>query len=500
VRGFRRRWCFLGLFAWLPLSVAVLHCGRADAEPFQVEKLRVPGRVLGIKAEDLNGDKRRDLIVIFGTERERVLALFLDHGGSFSVEPDQTLVAPRNATFVDVGDLDGDGRQAIVFGDRRGLMALRLDASGKRLDPTPRRVLESPSLLSLAEDADLIFFKVLRDWDGDGKSEILLPQPDGLAVFTRGATGWTRAGEIRLHMAAAYAARTELYEPRLRNFGLRALVTVPELTVADFDGDGKPDLFALLEDQLEVHRGGGAALFLPVAAARLQLSKANETAHVSAIVRDLDGDGIADLVVNRISGGLGQMRALTQLYFGKKGGGFSEPAQKMEREGYAGSLSFGDLDGDGKPDLLMPHVDVGLADMARVLLSKRMTIGWEARRNRGREFSVVPETIKDVDFPVDFSQLADIDGPYPSVAGDFNGDGNADFIAANGPDSLAVWLGGGKSLIADSPKAIVHITPSKFFFITDLDGDKRADLVVFYRSRDAIAGTIAVARNSGRGW
>jgi len=73
---------------------------------------------------------------------------------------------------------------------------------------------------------------------------------------------------------------------------------------------------------------------------------------------------------------------------------------------------------------------------------------------------------------------------------------------------MAVWLGGGKSLIADSPKAILHVTPSKFYLVTDLDGEapgkgglfKTADLSFFYRSRDAMAGTVVVARNTGQGW
>src|SRR4051794_33187535 len=97
------------------LPVMLVLCGVASAQPFRVEKLHVPGRVLGLKTEDLDGDKRRDLVVVFATDHERVLALFLDHGGSFSAEPDQTLVAPKTATFVDVGDLDGDGRQGIVL-------------------------------------------------------------------------------------------------------------------------------------------------------------------------------------------------------------------------------------------------------------------------------------------------------------------------------------------------------------------------------------------------
>src|SRR5207247_8629524 len=127
-----------------------------------------------------------------------------------------------------------------------------------------------------------------------------------------------------------------------------------------------------------------------------------------------------------------------------------------------------------------------LAEMARALLSKRMTVGWEARRNLGRQFSVVPETVKEVDFPVDFSTLADIEGPYPSIAGDFDGDGKRDFVAATGSDAIGVRLAGGSSLIADSPKAIVHATPTKFYFISDLDGDKRAELILFYRSREAL--------------
>jgi hypothetical protein len=262
----------------------------------------------------------------------------------------------------------------------------------------------------------------------------------------------------------------------------------------------------VLDDVLEVHKGGaGPSVFTPKPVARHLLGVRTEGevrlgAPVHTTVRDLDGDGVADLVVNKVAGGLGQMHAQTGFYFGKRGGGFEPPAQLLQHEGYAGALAFADLDGDGKLDLVMPHVSVGLTDMARVVLTKKMTVGWEARRNLGRAFSARPETVKEIDFPVDYSQLADIEGPFPSVAGDFNGDGKADFVAANGPDQLGVWLGGGKTLIAESPKALVHVTPSKHYFVTDLDGDKHADLVLFYRARDPLTGTVVVLRNTGRGW
>jgi hypothetical protein len=499
----------------LQMTLAIVATS-ASAQQFRLEKLHVPGRVLGVKAEDLDGDKRRDLVVVFavvnGTERQRALAVFFDHfdgrNGSFPPEPDLTLVMPKNATFIDVGDVDGDGKQAIVFGDRRGVMALRLEATGRKLDPTPRRLVDAPGLLVLADEDELPFMDLLRDWDGDGKQELLLPMIDSTALFARGPNGWSRVADLKLHPFADYAVRSELYEPRLRNFAARVTFTLPELVSADFDGDGKPDLCAVAEDLLQVHKGGGPTIFSPVPVARISpgvrtpQEQARGIGHIHITVRDLDGDGIADLAVNKIVGGLGQMRAQTGFYYGKRGGGFDRPAQVIDREGYAGSLGFGDLDGDGKPELVMPHVSVGLGEMARALLSKRMTVGWEARRNLGRQFSVVPETVKEVDFPVDFSTLADIEGPYPSVAGDFNGDGKVDFVAATGSDAMGVWLGGGSSLIADSPKAIVHVTPTKHYFVSDLDGDKKADLIFFYRSpkNDALVGSILVARNTGRGW
>jgi hypothetical protein len=363
------------------------------------------------------------------------------------------------------------------------------------------------ALLALPDDEELPFFDVMRDWNGDGKDEIVLPLHDRTAVFTRGGDGtWTRAVDLKLAPRASYAVRPELYEPRLRNFAVRATFVVPELTAADWDGDGKLDLVAVADELLQVHGGGRGGVFSPVAIARLLLGNrsADEaergSAHLQTVVRDLDGDGVADLAVNKITGGLGQMRAETTFHYGRRGGGFGPPAQRIEREGYAGALAFADLDGDGKPDLVSPHADVGLGEMARVLLSKRMSVGFEARRNLGRGFSKAPDAVRDVDFAVDYSVVADLEGAYPSVQGDFDGDGRADFIGQHGKDAFGVWLGGGKELVAKEPKAVVHVPPSRYFVVADLDADKRADAVVFYRWRKGSEGTILVLRNTGQGW
>jgi len=487
------------------------HTLHADESAFRVERLRVPGRVTGVQAEDLDGDGKRELVVSFTSGRaaigggggQRQLAVFSAGGkGGFGAAP-EVLRAPPGAVFADIADLDGDKRRSILYADQKGVYAWRRGEDG-RFDASAKQVVQVRGLLALPDDAELPFVDLARDWDGDGKSEMLVPILDGVAVFARDGGAWARAGTLRIVPAASHMIRTQMYEPRLRNFTARVTYVVPELVSVDWDGDGKLDLCAVYEDVVQVHKGTGNGFATGASMRHLVSAKTAEevsraSAHVTVMVRDVDSDGVADLVVNKLSGGLGQMRAETVFYYGKKGGGFDPPAQVLKREGYAGAISFADMDGDGRPELVMPHVSVGLAEMARALVSKRMRVDWEVRKNRGRSFSVEADAVKEIDFVVDTSQLADIDGPFPQAGADFNGDGKGDFVAMNAPGQLGIWLGGGAQLLAESPKVILHVQPSKQMLVSDLDGDRRAEIVLFYKGKEA-SSEVVVAWNTGQGW
>lgn len=508
----RSSWFILMLLGAAPLGRAGAQV--SEAPQFHVERMHVPGRILSVHPQDLDGNGRRDIIVIWVSGNpgatKRHIALFfdrVDRGNGFHESPDQDIAVPTGASFLSVADLDSDGKRELVLGNSHGLSALAFDAQGNYGAPRPFATVEGVVLPP--DEESLPYLDVARDWGGDGRIEFLLPLLEGIAVVTRGADGrWSMTSELELPPRPGYLVRDDLYEPRARNFSLRIALTVPEMTLGDFDGDGRRDLIAVVDDLVTVFRGepkGGLFAVMPIARIHLGVRTSAEAARGNALVQvsvlDFDGDGIVDLMVNKVVGGLQSMHAQTGFYLGRKGGGFDRPLQVMARDGFAGSLSFADVDGDRRPDLIMPYTHIGFAEAARILLTRRLSVGFEVHRNLGpKGFNTNADVVRPVDFPVDYSAGAEIDAPLPTLDGDFNGDGVVDFAAGKPPDTLGVWLGGGKQLVAEYPKALVHVPSSRYWQVLDLDGDRYSDILLFYRHRPALEGQLAVLRNTRRGW
>ena len=477
-------------------------------EPLRFERMHVGGRLLSVHAVDLDGDARKDLIAIWASgappDVKRHVAIFFDHHG-YHVEPDVDFIPPPATSFVTAADLDGDGKRELLLGEGDGLSIARL--SGKAF-LAPVRIVNQLAIALPPDSDDLPWLDLARDWDGDGRVAILVPLLDRLTFVRRAADGtWSRDGDLQVMPRATFRVRDELHEPRAPNYLVRTILTVPDLVLADWDGDGQRDLIAIIDDTLTVFAGTPAHRFATAPTAHVSLGVRTEAeaargnAQVQITVRDLDGDGVADLAVSKVTGGLSAMHATLRFYFGTKGGGWGEPVQTMLREGFAGALAFADLDGDHRPELILPFTKVGFIEAARVLLTRRLSIGFEVHRNLGAKgFLEKPEIIHAVDFPIDYSANAEIDAPFPTLDGDFNGDGVPDFFAPAATDAVGVFLGGGKALVADVAKAFVKIASTRYVSVLDLDGNGRADVLLFYRFNKDHEGEIDVLRNSGKGW
>lgn len=256
---------------------------------------------------------------------------------------------------LEVADVDGDGLADVVSAGRHELRVFRQRADG-RFGPDPDR--SQP--LRLLDELDHVRnsggVRVdVRDWDGDGRADLLVAHASGglLRATTRTRLHRNRDGRWDLD------APDQVFE---RSGG----VEIDELL--DLDGDERPDLvrsflplglldlarlFVQRSIQVEatLHRNGGDGRFEEQPWLRRQLSVAFDFETVRpkgffpTLGHDWNGDGHRDL----LSGGDG---AALEVWLGGPRHRFATTAARQALE-TGGRLRAGDLDGDGLPDFVL---------------------------------------------------------------------------------------------------------------------------------------------------
>jgi hypothetical protein len=176
------------------------------------------------------------------------------------------------------------------------------------------------------------------------------------------------------------------------------------VVVADFNGDGKPDLAGIVNGQVEVLLGNGDGTFQPEKTTSIN-------APVSLVAADFNGDGTADLAVVYQYYPTGGVSILLSNGDGTFRMG---PPVTLPSNAVPSSAAAGDFNGDGRPDLAVPLSNHTVA----ILL--------------GEQDGAFHAPIL---YPV---------GPEPSIAAvaDFNGDGIPDLAVADWQTNLVSVLVG----------------------------------------------------------
>ncbi|HEY4107638.1 FG-GAP-like repeat-containing protein [Puia sp.] len=233
------------------------------------------------------------------------------------------------------------------------------------------------------------------DLDGDGKPDLVVSnyQVPKLAIFRNTST----SGNISIGSPVYYA---------LGNY-------TTGLTVADCNGDGKPEIVAAsdVNDMVSFFINNSTTRTLAFSP-KQDLHLPANTQPYDVIVSDLDGDGKPDLAsVNAMANSVSVFRNT-----GAIGGplsfdvnvDFSVGAGPMD-------LAVGDLDGDGKPDLAI----VNNADASITILQNASTPG-NIDLQRGTD---VP------------TGTLNPGSPWALVMADFDGDGLPDIASLNQLDN-----------------------------------------------------------------
>jgi hypothetical protein len=344
---------------------------------------------------DVNGDGKPDVLVLVSGS----VVVFLGKGdGTFTTT---NLSYGTSGTALAVGDFNGDGKIDILLANGAGLVVLLGNGDG---------TFQPPMATGIGDTGTATI--VVKDVNGDGKLDVLVGGSTQVSVFLGKGDGTFDAPTAPIPAFGAF-------------------------TVADVNGDGKPDLVSSAEFT-EIFLGNGDGTFT----LKSSVFGAFPTSSSSVLVGDFNGDGKADIA------------AANALLFGNGDGTFQgNPALPL---GVPPTESItGDFNGDASLDIAIAPPG---GNNLYILL------------NQGNGSFVVAYT-----YALAFS-------PQSIATADINRDGKLDLLltvadASTGDLSLDVMLGNGDGSFA-APTPVLASIPSALnqSGAADLNGDHVPDL------------------------
>jgi hypothetical protein len=224
---------------------------------------------------------------------------------------------------------------------------------------------------------------------------------------------------------------------------------VESVAVADFNGDGKLDIAVanLYGGAITMLLGNGDGSFQPGADSDAGLGPG------FLAVGDFNNDGKPDLAVIGGSGCFPPSSSPVSVVLGNGDGTFGEPLTSCAGAASA-TLAVGDLDGDGRADLVVANWNEGFGTNISVLLG-----------NGDGTFQPAVEYAAE--------------SPYSVALADLNHDGKLDVVvgsAAPGPESIRVLLGNGDGTLQAAVSYGSGLFSAEALALADFNNDGNMDV------------------------
>jgi len=362
---------------------------------FLSQSFQFPAKLEGLVIADTNGDNLNDVITVI----DKTLRIYFQSAAGFDFQSGfDEIVFPGQAVGWDLSSNYSNSDQASIIAVIGGSEVLVWHVDSQTILP-PEKIQENlPGFLS--KGVNRLHFS--RDINGDGVEDLLIPGAGELNIYINDSAGGYQAG---LSVQSDMRIRTTLDSTQLERRTGQS-IRIPLINLRDVNGDGFDDLVSRTEEKLDVFiadpQGNSYFNIIPsysldITAIEERLGEfdidnldfANLTGVLALtheeILDDVDGDGIADLLLREA----GKISLFGGTLSGME---LEQPRQVLRSGGNVLSTFLYDENEDGLKDLWLWRVEpISVGDIF-VWLALSCSVAIEAfiYPNEGERFSRRP--------------------------------------------------------------------------------------------------------------
>jgi hypothetical protein len=482
------------------LLVAVLSCctALADDEVFEISEISSEGRVVSARFADFDGDGRKDLMIAclngIPPEEQRSIRVHLQNPeGSYSAFPSHVVTIPKWSAVYDIADLKETPGEELVLLRPDAITILSIADTEVVEWNIP---VEGPSTVAASDDErGFDSFKLVHHIAP--KPLILVPQIGLVSVLT--ADG-TLMGQVDVGGRANYfvVRRSPIISVES---DLQLYLDTPKLSIGDVDGDARADIVSATRHEIRVFLGRPDGRFdrEPSYTHALKLISPRDHSRGSGSVvttaRDVDSNGLLDLVITHVEGTFSDTVTTTYFYRNRDGRwDLSSPDDKFVSDGTFSSDLLLDIDGDDAYELVRIQFELSVLELVEVLLTRKIDSVVTVHRllSNGR-FDTKPSSRRKFSTGISFDTFRP-KGFMPQVGIDINADGFMDVVTSANGKGIEVYLGTENEPFARRTARQEMSTTGRIYF-ADYSDDGLLDFVLYdSQSFDA---PVQVGRNLG---